>query len=104
MIISSGKRLGTLVNDILDFSKLQHQELKLQLRPVDIKAAVDVVFTLSKTMINRKPIELVNAIPTDIPFARADENRIQQILHNLIGNAIKFTDKRKNYGYRQARK
>lgn len=95
MIISSGKRLGTLVNDILDFSKLRHQELKLQLRPVDIKAAVDVVFTLSKPMIKRKPIELENAIPKDIPFARADENRIQQILHNLIGNAIKFTDKGK---------
>ncbi len=95
MIISSGKRLGTLVNDILDFSKLRHQELKLQLRPVDIKAAVDVVFTLSNPMIKRKPIELVNAIPPDIPFARADENRIQQILHNLIGNAIKFTDKAK---------
>ena len=93
MIISSGKRLNNLVNDILDFSKLQNQDLNLQLRPVDMKIAVDVVFALSIPLLKGKSLQLVNSIPKDAPFAHADENSMQQILHNLIGNAIKFSDK-----------
>ncbi|MCP3929299.1 MAG: response regulator [Bacteroidetes bacterium] len=92
MIISSGKRLTNLVNDILDFSKLRNQDLSLQLRPVDLHAAVDVVLTLSRPLVKYKEIQLINEVPENVPLADADENRIQQILHNLIGNAIKFTE------------
>ena len=93
LIISSGRRLNNLVNDILDFSKLRNQELLLHLKPVDIKAAAHVVLTLSRPLIKNKSITLVNGIPHDCPLVQADENRLQQILHNLIGNAIKFTER-----------
>ncbi|MEK6155530.1 tetratricopeptide repeat protein [Flavobacteriaceae bacterium 3-367] len=93
MIANSGKRLSHLVNDILDFSKLKNRDLVLALQPLDIRAAVDVVLKLSEPFVQRKPIKFVNAIPKDIPLVEADENRLQQILHNLIGNAIKFTEK-----------
>ncbi|MEQ9000787.1 MAG: ATP-binding protein [Coleofasciculus sp. B1-GNL1-01] len=93
MIVSSGHRLANLVNDILDFSKLRYQTLELQLKPVGVRELVEVVLTLSQTLIRGKSLQLINAIPPDLPAANADENRLQQILHNLIGNAIKFTDK-----------
>jgi signal transduction histidine kinase/serine phosphatase RsbU (regulator of sigma subunit) len=92
MIISSGRRLASLVNDILDFSKLRHKNLELQLKPVDLRSIADVVLTLSQPLVGGKDIQLVNAIPETLPPANADENRLQQIFHNLIGNAIKFTE------------
>ena len=93
LVAACGKRLGSLVNDILDFSKLKNRDLQLQLGPVDIRSTVNIVFRLSKHLLKGKPIQLVNDVPPDLPPAHADENRVQQILHNLIDNAIKFTDK-----------
>jgi signal transduction histidine kinase/serine phosphatase RsbU (regulator of sigma subunit)/ligand-binding sensor domain-containing protein len=92
MIVGSGKRLATLVNDILDFSKLKHKNLDLQLKPIGLREIVDLVLTLSRPLVLNKSVQLVNAILVDLPPAHADENRLQQILYNLIGNAIKFTE------------
>lgn len=91
LIASSGRRLANLVNDILDFSKLRHKNLELQLKPIDLRSVTQVVLTLSQPLANPKNLQLLNAIPEDLPPAEADENRLQQILHNLVGNAIKFT-------------
>ncbi|XZN97380.1 MAG: SpoIIE family protein phosphatase [Microcoleus sp.] len=91
LIISSGRRLANLVNDILDFSKLRHKNLELQLKPVDLHAITNLVLTLSQPLAKNKNLQLINAIPEDLPPAEADENRLQQILYNLVGNAIKFT-------------
>jgi CHASE2 domain-containing sensor protein/class 3 adenylate cyclase/CheY-like chemotaxis protein/nitrogen-specific signal transduction histidine kinase len=91
LIASSGRRLSGLVNDILDFSKLRHKNLELQLKPVDLRSIAYVVLALSKPMAAQKNLQLIDNIPADLPPAHADENRLQQILYNLIGNAIKFT-------------
>lgn len=91
MIVISGKRLSNLVNDILDFSKLKYKNIELQIKPVSIKVVIDVVVTLSKPLIGKKDIQLINKIKEDW-LVDADENRLQQILHNLICNAIKFTE------------
>ncbi len=91
MIVSSGKRLSNLVNDILDFSKLASKRLDLRRNAVDLRALTDVVLTLSKPLIGSKDLRLVNAIDNDIPPADGDEDRLQQVMHNLVGNAIKFT-------------
>jgi len=91
MITNSGKRLFHLVNDILDFSRLKNKDLILSKGPIDMHAIVDVVLKLSQPLIGGKEIELANAVPEDVPLVEADENRVQQILHNLVGNAIKFT-------------
>ncbi|MEB3279171.1 MAG: SpoIIE family protein phosphatase [Lyngbya sp.] len=91
MIISSGRRLSSLVNDLLDFSKLRYQNIDLQLKPVDLYAITDLVLTLSKPLVGNKNLQLINAVNPRLPPGQADENRLQQILHNLVGNAIKFT-------------
>ncbi|MDR0882736.1 MAG: response regulator [Candidatus Adiutrix sp.] len=93
IVSNSGKRLSHMINDILDFTRLRNNEIILQVKPVDLKTIVDVVLVLSKPLIKGKELTLVNDIPPSLPAILADENRIQQILHNLLGNAIKFTDK-----------
>lgn len=92
MIVASGHRLGHLVNDILDFSKLRHKSLELNRQPVDLRALVDVVLTLSRPLVGAKELRLENMVTADLPRVDADENRLQQILLNLVGNAIKFTE------------
>lgn len=91
LITRSGKRLTNLVNDILDFSKMRHRELDLDLRPVGLRPLVDMVLQLSRPLVGTKDLRLVNDIPANLPPVLADESRLQQVLHNLIGNAIKFT-------------
>jgi len=92
MVVSSGRRLANLVNDILDFSKLKHKNLNLQLKPVGLQEITDIVLTINQPLITHKNLQLINAITPDLPPVYADENRLQQILYNLIGNAIKFTE------------
>ena len=92
MIVNSGRRLANLVNDILDFSKLKNHTLALNAKPVGLHSMTDVVLTLSRPLVGDKNLELINAVPLDLPAALADEDRLQQIFHNLIGNGIKFTD------------
>ncbi|MEX0312801.1 MAG: tetratricopeptide repeat protein, partial [Allomuricauda sp.] len=93
MIANSGKRLSHLVNDILDFSKLKNKDLELSIRPVDVHALSTIVLRLSHPLVQDKKLKLINSIPKEVPLVDADENRLQQIMHNLIGNAIKFTQK-----------
>ena len=92
MILSSGRRLNMLVDDILDFSKLKTKDLSLNRQPTDIFSTTDVVVALSSILVGKKRIELINDVPSDLPLVSADESRLQQILHNLISNAIKFTE------------
>ena len=92
-IIASGKRLLNLVNDILDFSKLKSQDIGIQLSSVDLRQIVDLVIFAVRSQMKNKNIELKNEIPSELPPVEADENRMQQILYNLIGNAVKFTEK-----------
>lgn len=93
MIISSGNRLTTLVDEILDFSKLKHESLELQLKSIDIHQIMDLTIMLSKPLIKQKPIEIINQLTEDLPAVWVDESRLQQILFNLLDNAIKYTDK-----------
>lgn len=90
MIVISGRRLANLVNDILDFKQKQ-KHIELQWGAVNLHELVDLVLAISQPLIGSKKLQLVNAIATDFPLAYADENRVEQILLNLVGNAIKFT-------------
>ncbi len=92
LISSSGKRLSSLINDILDFSQLKHKTLDLQIKPVGIREIVYIILTLSKPSVGNKNLLLINSISPELPPVAADENRLEQILYNLIGNAIKFTE------------
>jgi two-component system sensor histidine kinase ChiS len=91
MIIASGRRLASLVNDILDFSKLKRQDLHIQKKPIDMRVLTDLVLKFNEPLLRKKNLLLKNEIAPNTPPVEGDENRLQQIMHNLIGNAVKFT-------------
>ncbi len=93
MIVISGRRLASLVNDILDFSQLKHKNIELKLKAVGIKDITELLFALSEPLIRKKQLKLINNISDALPPVYADEDRLEQIMYNLIGNAIKFTEK-----------
>ena len=93
MIAASGRRLANLVNDILDFSRLKDRDIDLNIRPVDLRALADTVLTAVRPLAAPKGLELQNRIPDALPPVAGDENRLQQIFFNLVGNAVKFTDR-----------
>lgn len=92
LIASSGKRLANLINDILDYSKLANRNLELYQKPTDMHTITETVFTLLAPLAANKPIQLVNEFTKDSPLVMADENRLQQILINLVGNGLKYSD------------
>ena len=91
MVVQSAKRLSNLVNDILDFSKMKNKDLVLNLKPVDIRSIAQFVISMSQTLKGEKDLDLVFDISEDVPMVSADEDRLEQILQNLLGNSIKFT-------------
>ncbi len=91
LIESSARRLSNLVNDILDFAKMKNSDIEIMQQSIDIYSMVDHVLILSSTLTGSRPITLRNRIDYNLPPALGDENRVQQILYNLIDNAIKFT-------------
>ncbi|MGF1485670.1 MAG: ATP-binding protein, partial [Prochloraceae cyanobacterium] len=92
MVVNSGRRLNNLVNDLLDFSLLKHQKLQLQLKSIGVRECAEIVVNFCQLLINNKNLQLINNISSNLPTVYADENRLQQILYNLVGNAIKFTE------------
>ncbi|MGF9699489.1 ATP-binding protein [Paenibacillus sp. MABNR03] len=91
MITSTGKRLSLLVNDILDFSKLKNSEIVLKREAVDLESVARTVVEVSGFTFGDKPIVLIQQWPPSLPLVEADEDRLRQILYNLIGNAYKYT-------------
>lgn len=91
VIVSCGRRLSNLINDILDFSKLRNHDIELSLRTVDPFQTAALTLELTKSLLSEKKLELKNEIAPETHNVCADENRLQQILLNLLGNAVKFT-------------
>jgi len=92
LVVYSGKRLNQLVDDLLDFSKLRHKGIELKTVPVSVSAIAEIVLRISHPLIGKKNLTLINKLDSTIPLIQADENRVQQILYNLVSNAIKFTE------------
>jgi predicted ATPase/signal transduction histidine kinase/CheY-like chemotaxis protein/class 3 adenylate cyclase len=90
LIVNSGRRLSSLVNDILDFSRLKENELVLTKRPVDLRSAVDVVAALIGPKARQNKVTIFNEVDQSLPAVLADEDRLQQILLNLVDNGVKF--------------
>ncbi|WP_017720917.1 PAS domain S-box protein [Kamptonema formosum] len=89
----SGQNLLTLINDILDFSKLEAGEMRLETLDFDLNTCLEEVTDLLATQAYGKGLELFAVADSNVPLAlRGDAGRLRQVLVNLVGNAIKFTD------------
>ena len=91
---TSGESLLALLNDILDFSKIEAGKLELETLDFDLYALLDDFAATMALRVHDKGIEFVCAAAPDVPaYLRGDPGRLRQILTNLTGNAVKFTDK-----------
>jgi signal transduction histidine kinase len=91
-IESNGKHLLGLINDVLDLSKIEAGQLTLSLTDYSLRNVVQTVFSLVEPLALEKKLALKVELAPDLPAGRGDERRITQVLLNLVGNAIKFTD------------
>jgi signal transduction histidine kinase/CheY-like chemotaxis protein len=89
----SALHLLSLVDDILDLSRIDAGRLEITLETLDIAAVIAEVATLTKVQADQKGLALLTEVPEDLPRVRADRARMRQILLNVIGNAIKFTER-----------
>ncbi|MBC7991953.1 MAG: response regulator [Rhizobacter sp.] len=93
LIERAGEHLLTLINDILDFSKLEAGQARLSPQVFDLAALIDDVVSLSVPSAFQSGLTLTARLHMPRPcFVRGDPSRLRQVLHNLVGNAIKFTE------------
>ncbi|MFN0025235.1 MAG: response regulator [Parvularculaceae bacterium] len=94
VIVNSGDNLLTIINDILDFSKLEAGKMQIANAPFDLRSAIEDVIALLNARVQQKGLELMLRYqPTLGADFIGDPGRIRQIITNLLGNAVKFTDK-----------
>jgi two-component system, sensor histidine kinase ChiS len=92
LITFSARRLSRLVDDLLDLYRIRQGRIRLDLQPVHVASSVRNVLQLSEPLFRGEPVTVRVDIPETTPFLLADPVRFEQILYNLLGNAIKYTD------------
>ncbi|HWR12645.1 MAG TPA: ATP-binding protein [Rectinemataceae bacterium] len=92
-INASGEHLLTLINEVLEMSKIESGKIEASIEPCDVRAVLLELKKMFAMSASKKGIEFSVGVPADIPpYILTDEAKLKQILINLIGNAIKFTD------------
>lgn len=93
-ILGSGRTLLAIINDILDFSKIEAGRLDLEVVPFDPRALIEDTAALLAPRAHEKGLDLISDLPLELPVTiHSDPVRIRQLLINLVGNAIKFTER-----------
>ncbi|MGR5066828.1 MULTISPECIES: ATP-binding protein [Vibrio] len=95
IIIKSGQRLANLVDDLLDYHKMRYGSMDIHKSAVSLASATRLVLELSGHLLGNKTIRIINQVPVDLKAVSADPQRLEQVLYNLIGNAIKYTSEGK---------
>ena len=91
-LAKSGRHLLGLINDVLDLSKIEAGQLTLALTDYSLKQVIQTVVLAVEALAAEKRLALKVTLPPDLPPGRGDERRLTQVLLNLVGNAIKFTE------------
>ncbi len=91
-IYNSGMHLLNMINEILDMSKIEAGKMELQLDEMSVPDVINRAVASAAGLVKDKPIQVVTQIEPDLPLIQADEVRIEQVLANLISNAVKFTE------------
>lgn len=93
VVAGSSRRLSNLVNEILDYSKMKNGDILLNIVPIRLEGLIYSITSVFKQIGKSGECEMIAELPENLPPVLADENRVTQILYNLIGNAVKFTEK-----------
>ncbi|MFD0673242.1 ATP-binding protein [Cohnella sp. GCM10027633] len=92
LLLSVGKRMTYLLNDLLDLTRFKEGRVRLRPAPLELQAVAAGVLDMTRFLAAGKPVTLVNNVPETLPRVWADEERLIQILFNLLHNAVKFTN------------
>ncbi|NPV63748.1 MAG: response regulator [Methanotrichaceae archaeon] len=93
-IRSGGEAMMTLINEVLDFSRIEREKLELEVHPFDLRQLIEEALDLVAHQAAKKGLELVYVFEKSAPEAVvSDPARLRQVLGNLLGNAVKFTDR-----------
>ncbi len=92
MVQGSARHLLELINDVLDISKIEAGQLEVHAEPFDLRTSLDRVITSMRPMAEKKDLALDAVLPLEIGMMVSDRRRVEQILLNLLDNAIKFTN------------
>jgi PAS domain S-box-containing protein len=92
-ILANGKHLLALINQILDLSKIEAQKVELQLAPLMLNELVKDTVAQQEGLVRDKPVRLLVDVPERIEPMMADAEKLKQVVINLIGNALKFTER-----------
>jgi CheY-like chemotaxis protein len=93
-VYSSAESLLTIINDILDFSKIESGKLEFECQPVNLRSCIEESLDLLSAKVSEKDIDLAYQIEDGVPAeVLGDVTRLRQIVVNLLGNAVKFTDR-----------
>lgn len=95
VVASSARRLYSLINDILEVSSLKNGKISLNRKAADLHSIAGTTLYVLNCLKGEKDIEFVNSIPEDMPPVEADVERLYQVFYNLLGNALKFTQRGK---------
>lgn len=90
-IRSNVERMSRLLSDLEDISKIEAGRLRLEFRPVDVKDIMDEVVHSTRRLIEEKHQTLEVQVPPQIPLVRADRLRLEQVLANVVGNALSYS-------------
>jgi signal transduction histidine kinase/CheY-like chemotaxis protein len=89
----SANQLLALINDILDLSKIEAGKMSVNIMPFEFMTLVDTCFSTVEPMIKEGRVQLIKEVPEDLPEMLSDQDKLKQIIINLLSNALKFTEK-----------
>lgn len=93
-IVNSGGALMALCNDILDITRFEREEFKLDYEPTEVRKCIETCRAMVAQRCSEKELELNVEVGSEVPrLVLTDANRLQQIVHNLMGNAVQYTEK-----------
>lgn len=93
MVRSSSAHLLNLINDVLDISKIEAGQLTVTTEPCDLRAAIEKIMGNMRPLAEKKGLALEVAVAPEVRTIISDQRRVEQVIYNLVSNAIKFTEK-----------
>ncbi len=100
MVRDSSRHLLALINDVLDISKIEAGQLEVTIEPFDLRSSIEKAVGIVKPLVDKKGLALRLDIAPEIGGFASDARRVEQILINLLNNAIKFTDRGRGHSHR----
>jgi GAF domain-containing protein/CheY-like chemotaxis protein len=93
VVISEGERLTHLINDVLDLAKIEAGKMEWNLENVSMPEVLERAIAATTSLFDQKKLKLIKQIETDVPEISGDQDKLIQVIINLISNSVKFTDK-----------